>query len=46
MSEGATAQPDEKKMRLRYAGACRQCGHALPAATVAVYERRDLPSGR
>jgi hypothetical protein len=39
MSRGAAAQPAEKKMRLRYAGACRQCGQSLPAATVAVYER-------
>lgn len=30
---------DEKTMRLRYAGACRVCGTALPAGTEAVYER-------
>lgn len=39
MSQETTAQPDEKTMRLRYAGACRRCGQALPAGTVAVYER-------
>ena len=38
MSEGA-AQQDEKQMRLRYAGPCRHCRQALPAGTVAVYER-------
>jgi hypothetical protein len=31
--------PDEKRMRLRYAGACRLCGVALPAKTEAIYER-------
>jgi hypothetical protein len=31
--------PDDKRMRLRYAGTCRLCGNALPAATEAVYER-------
>jgi hypothetical protein len=36
MSERATAQPDEKKMRLRYTGTCRQCGQTLTAATMAV----------
>ena len=39
MSQAAAAQPDEKTMRLRYAGACRECGQALPAGAVAVYER-------
>jgi hypothetical protein len=39
MSEGAAAQPGEKTMRLRYAGACRTCGQELPARTLAVYER-------
>ena len=39
MSREAAAQPDEKTMRLRYAGACRRCGQALPAGMVAVYER-------
>ena len=39
MSQEAAAQPDEKTMRLRYAGACRECGQALPAGTFAVYER-------
>lgn len=39
MSEGAATQPDEKTMRLRYAGACRQCGQGLPAGTLAVYGR-------
>jgi hypothetical protein len=27
-----------KKMRLRYAGACRLCGASLPAGTEAIYE--------
>ena len=31
--------PDEKRMRLRYAGACRVCDVALPAKTEAIYER-------
>ena len=31
--------PDEKRMRLRYAGACRVCGVALPAKTEATFER-------
>ena len=31
--------PDEKRMRLRYAGACRVCDLALPAKTEAIYER-------
>ena len=31
--------PDEKRMRLRYAGECRVCDVALPAKTEAVYER-------
>ena len=31
--------PDEKLMRLRFAGVCRVCGVALPAKTEAVYER-------
>ena len=35
MDEGA----DEKRMRLRYAGACRVCGVELPAKVEAVYER-------
>lgn len=39
MSQEASTQPDEKTMRLRYAGDCRRCGQALPAGTVAVYER-------
>jgi hypothetical protein len=32
-------KPDEKRMRLRYAGACRICGTELPAKTEAIYER-------
>jgi len=36
MSEQAL---DEKKMKLRYAGACRICGLAIPAKAEAVYER-------
>ena len=39
MSQETSEQPDEKTMRLRYAGACRRCGQALPAGTPAVYER-------
>jgi hypothetical protein len=31
--------PDEKRMRLRYAGACRVCDVELPARTEAIYER-------
>lgn len=32
-------QPDEKRMRLRYAGTCRVCGNELPAKAEAIYER-------
>lgn len=31
--------PDEKRMRLRYAGVCRVCAIALPAKAEAIYER-------
>lgn len=31
--------PDEKRMRLRYAGRCRMCGIELPARSDAIYER-------
>ncbi|MDZ5661392.1 nuclease-related domain-containing protein [Nocardioides sp. S-58] len=31
--------PDEKRMRLRYAGACRVCDVELPAKIEAIYER-------
>lgn len=31
--------PDEKRMRLRYAGLCGVCDAALPAKTEAIYER-------
>ncbi|MBA2463441.1 MAG: NERD domain-containing protein, partial [Nocardioidaceae bacterium] len=31
--------PDDKRMRLRYAGECRVCNVALPAKTEAIYER-------
>lgn len=31
--------PDDKRMRLRYAGTCRLCGTALDAGADAVYER-------
>jgi hypothetical protein len=31
--------PDDKPMRLRYAGICRVCGVALPAKSEAIYER-------
>lgn len=30
---------DEKRMRLRYAGACRVCGTELPARAEAIYEK-------
>ena len=30
---------DEKRMKLRYAGACRLCGAGLPAREEAIYER-------
>lgn len=30
---------NDKRMRLRYAGACRECGVELPAKTEAIYER-------
>jgi hypothetical protein len=30
---------DDKRMRLRYAGSCRECGADLPAGTPAIYER-------
>ena len=33
------ALPDEKRMRLRYAGTCRLCGLGLPAKADAIYER-------
>lgn len=40
MSTGEVAEPtDDKRMRLRYAGTCRECGADLPAGTKAVYER-------
>lgn len=35
----ASAEPTEKRMRLRYAGTCRLCGIDIAAQTVAVYER-------
>lgn len=31
--------PDDKRMKLRYAGTCRLCGIALPTGADAVYER-------
>jgi hypothetical protein len=31
--------PDEKRMRLRYAGTCRLCGASLEAGAEAIYER-------
>jgi hypothetical protein len=33
------AVPDEKQMRLRYAGTCRVCGAGLDVRAVAIYER-------
>jgi hypothetical protein len=32
-------EPEEKRMRLRYAGTCRVCDADLPARTEAIYER-------
>lgn len=32
--------PDEKRMRLRYAGTCRLCGGVLSTGTDALYERQ------
>lgn len=31
--------PDDKRMRLRYAGTCRLCGQAVAAGAEAIYER-------
>ncbi len=31
--------PDDKRMKLRYAGTCRLCGTSLPAKQEAIYER-------
>src|SRR5690606_26642744 len=31
--------PDERLMRLRFDGVCRECGGALPAKTQAIYDR-------
>jgi hypothetical protein len=40
VSTGEAAEVgDDKRMRLRYAGTCRECGTDLPAGTRAVYER-------
>ena len=39
MSDEAAPPPNGR--RLRYAGRCRACGSALPAGTVAVYERES-----
>ncbi|PXA68281.1 NERD domain protein [Cryobacterium arcticum] len=33
--------PPPNRMRLRYAGRCRACGSAIPAGTVAVYQRES-----
>lgn len=52
MSGTTPAHPDEKIMRLRYAGRCRVCAIELPARMTAVYERttktvrcRECPPG-
>ena len=37
---GVDGGADEKRMRLRYAGACRVCGVDLPAKVEAIYERK------
>lgn len=34
-----SASPDDKQMRLRYAGSCRLCGATLEARAEAIYER-------
>jgi len=34
-----TDSPDEKRMKLRYAGTCRECGATLDARAEAIYER-------
>ena len=36
---GVDGGADEKRMRLRYVGACRVCGVELPAKVEAIYER-------
>jgi Nuclease-related domain len=36
---GVDGEADEKRMRLRFAGACRVCGVELPAKVEAIYER-------
>ena len=42
MSEtGGAPSPDVKRMRLRYAGTCRECGDAVPAGETANYERES-----
>jgi len=42
VSENGTAPPAAvKRMRLRYAGACRECGAALAAGETGVYERES-----
>jgi hypothetical protein len=37
MSESAESPAGSKRLRLRYAGACRGCGAQLPAGTPAIY---------
>ena len=37
--DSGAGRTDEKRMRLRYAGACRVCGLELPAKEEAIYER-------
>lgn len=36
---GVDGEADEKRIRLRYTGACRVCGVELPAKVEAIYER-------
>lgn len=36
---GVDEGPEEKQLRLRYAGVCRECGVELPARSEAIYER-------
>lgn len=37
--KGEDAPSEDKRMKLRYAGVCRQCGTELPARADAIYER-------
>lgn len=41
MSNETAPSAATKRMRLRYAGTCRECGAAVPAGATAVYERES-----